>query len=142
MNRLFGSILLQHQDAWSLRVRGVVLDHSSSAQSVNDIAHLYPVCGELLVAVDGYTHFAARHERAYLFQSLAQFLDPFVAGVCSDPLTVHGVDRNGSLAGYKPRVHLSDYCHVATVQEDSTPEMAFAVATFTRERVDTRGPRA
>jgi hypothetical protein len=39
-------------------------------------------------------------------------------------------------------VHLSDYCHVQRVQDDSTPEMAMAVAAFTRDQLNTRGPPA
>jgi len=33
-------------------VVGVVLDYDGRVQSVDDIAHMYPVCGELLVAVE------------------------------------------------------------------------------------------
>ena len=52
MNRLTGFIVLQNQDAGSLRVRGVVLDHNGRHQSRNDVAHLYTVRSELLVAVE------------------------------------------------------------------------------------------
>ncbi len=76
MNRLTGSILLQNQDAWPLWVTGVILDHHGSFQSVNDIAYVDTVRSELLVAVERYAHFAARHECPYLFQCLTQFRDP------------------------------------------------------------------
>jgi hypothetical protein len=52
MNRLIGSILLQNQDAWPLRIVGVILDHNGHFQSVNDIAHVDTVRGELLVPME------------------------------------------------------------------------------------------
>jgi hypothetical protein len=52
VNRLIGFIVLQNQDAWPLRVGGVVLDHDGSAQSVDDIVHLYTVGFKFLVAVE------------------------------------------------------------------------------------------
>jgi hypothetical protein len=52
MNRLIGSILLQNQDAWPLRVVGVVLHHHGRVQSVDDVVHAYAVCGEFLIAVE------------------------------------------------------------------------------------------
>src|SRR5437762_1628265 len=72
MNWLTGSIVLQNEHAWPLRVRGVILDHHCSVQSVDDIDHVDAVAGEFLVAVQRYTHFAPCRERAYLVQYLAQ----------------------------------------------------------------------
>ncbi len=68
--------MLQNEDAWPLRVRGVILDHYRSVQSVDDIDHVYAVAGELLVAVKRYPHVAACGERAYFVQCLAPFRHP------------------------------------------------------------------
>ena len=51
------------------------------------------VGGEFFIAVIGHTYVAARHERSYLLQSLAQVLNRFLfliilSGVCLVPLTV------------------------------------------------------
>jgi hypothetical protein len=51
VNRLIGSIVLQNQDTWALRVGRVVLHHHGCAQSVDDVVHLYAVGFEFLVAV-------------------------------------------------------------------------------------------
>ena len=50
------------------------------------------VGGEFFIAVIGHTYVAARHERSYLLQSLAQVLNRFLfliilSGVCLVPLT-------------------------------------------------------
>ena len=76
MNWLTGSIVLQNEDAWALRVGGIILDHHGGVQSVDDIDHVYAVACEFLVAVKRYPHFAACRERAYLGQRLAQIRDP------------------------------------------------------------------
>jgi hypothetical protein len=81
MNRLTGSIVLQNEDAWPLRVHGVILDHHGSVQSVDDIDDVYVVACEFLVAVKRYTHVAACHERAYFVQCLAQIPWSILSGV-------------------------------------------------------------
>lgn len=51
MNRLIRAIVLKNQDARPLSVVRVILDHNGRVQTVDDITHLDPICGKLLVPV-------------------------------------------------------------------------------------------
>lgn len=92
MNRLTVSIVFQDKNARPFRVVGIVFDHHGAAQAVDDVTNRHTVGRELLIAVLGNTHVAARHERLDLLQGLAQFLDPLLcliilSGVRLVPLT-------------------------------------------------------
>ena len=105
MNRLTVSILLQYENTRSFRVVGIVFDNYCLGETVDEVANKDTVGGELLITVIGNTDFAAGHERTYLSQGLAQFLDPFLfliipSGVRLVPLTIRAEPRAAP-----PRVH-------------------------------------
>ena len=77
MNRLIVSISFQHENTRSLRIVGIVFDNDCPGETVDDVANKDPVRGELLITVIRHTDLAARHQRTYLIQGLAQFLGPF-----------------------------------------------------------------
>ena len=77
MNRLAVSILFQDQNTGPFRVARIVLDDDGCGKTIDDVANKDMVCGEFLITVIGHTDVATSHERPYLVQGLAQFLDPF-----------------------------------------------------------------
>ena len=71
-------IVLQNEDAWPFRIVRIIFHSYGLVQAVDDVMHKQVVGGEFFVAVERYTDLAARHEPLYLFEGLAQFLDPFL----------------------------------------------------------------
>ena len=76
VNRLCGTIVLQNQDAWSLRVIRIILDDNGRRQAIDDVVHKNVVSGEFFIAMQEDLYLAARHEYLNFFQGLAQVRDP------------------------------------------------------------------
>jgi len=62
MNRLFGLILLQNQDATSLCVIRIIFDHHGGSQAIDDVMHENTIRCEFFVPMERDQHFAACHE--------------------------------------------------------------------------------
>lgn len=81
------------QNAWSLRIFGVIFDNTGAGQPKDSVAHADLVRYQLLVSVKGYAHLATRRQRlpvrgsrsiASSFTSSLKGTEtaPFFVGVC------------------------------------------------------------
>ncbi len=77
MKGLPSAIVFEDQHARPLRKIRVVFHHHGAGQSVDNVRNRHLVRRKFIVAVSRHTHLAAPHQCPYLFQRLAQPLDPF-----------------------------------------------------------------
>ena len=71
VNSLTGTVVLQHQDARTFRIGGIVFHDDGCVQSINNIARPNGVCRELVVTVKRHAYFATSHQRSDLLQRVA-----------------------------------------------------------------------
>ena len=62
MNRLFGPILLQNQDARSFRVIRLIFDHHGSSQAIDDVMDENIIRRQFFVAMERDQHLAPCHK--------------------------------------------------------------------------------
>jgi hypothetical protein len=79
MNRLARVVVFEDEYTRPFRIFRVVFDDHGGRDSVHDIGDEHVVCCQLFVPMSGNLHFAARHERLYGVQGLAQLLTPSLA---------------------------------------------------------------